>query len=369
MNRKLNLVRSPIDQRDYTLNINVRTNEQVVDNSRYCTAVKDQGQIGSCTAHAAVSLMEYNRKKYYTLNRNTSTDGKINEQDVFSEKFNYYTTRADILKWDPYEDSGAYIKDAVASLLQYGACLESSCVYDENFGVKPSNAAYEEAKNYQVSAYAKIFEGNTPLERAKSLNECKQMIASGYGLVAGFACFNNIWTAQNGNIPNPSGLIIGGHAIFICGYDDVNQRFKFKNSWGTNWGANGFGTIPYTYLMQGYMWDIWTVLQQEENNNIIGVRIPLAQDEVKSLKASILDTKNRVNNLTTQIRTGNQATRRQVSSLTQNLQSLIRTPGLPVNIRNAINGILGGSQNIINGIDQTDTYVRSVDTEMLRVSR
>ena len=40
----------------------------------------------------------------------------------------------------------------------------------------------------------------------------------------------------------------GWHTLPICGFNDDAQRFEFKNSWGTYWGTNGFGTIPYDYV-------------------------------------------------------------------------------------------------------------------------
>jgi hypothetical protein len=42
-----------------------------------------------------------------------------------------------------------------------------------------------------------------------------------------------------------SGKLDGGHAIEIVGYDDTNQCFIVKNSWGTGWGESGFFQINY----------------------------------------------------------------------------------------------------------------------------
>lgn len=51
--------------------------------------------------------------------------------------------------------------------------------------------------------------------------------------------------------------VSGWHCISICGYDDSQARFIFKNSWGEWWGDNGgagstypygYGTIPYDYI-------------------------------------------------------------------------------------------------------------------------
>lgn len=42
----------------------------------------------------------------------------------------------------------------------------------------------------------------------------------------------------------------GGHAVLVVGYDLRSRLFTFKNSWGTEWGRNGYGTIPFDYVDQ-----------------------------------------------------------------------------------------------------------------------
>lgn len=37
----------------------------------------------------------------------------------------------------------------------------------------------------------------------------------------------------------------GGHAVVIVGWDDSKGAWLIKNSWGTDWGYNGFGWIGY----------------------------------------------------------------------------------------------------------------------------
>jgi len=42
----------------------------------------------------------------------------------------------------------------------------------------------------------------------------------------------------------------------VVGYSDEKQLIKFKNSWGTNWGQNGYGYISYDYYTR-YCLDAW----------------------------------------------------------------------------------------------------------------
>jgi len=40
----------------------------------------------------------------------------------------------------------------------------------------------------------------------------------------------------------------GNHAVLIVGYDDANQCFIVKNSWGTDWGESGYFRIAYSEM-------------------------------------------------------------------------------------------------------------------------
>jgi len=39
------------------------------------------------------------------------------------------------------------------------------------------------------------------------------------------------------------------HAVVIVGYDDEKRLFRFKNSYGKSWGDQGYGYMPYEYLL------------------------------------------------------------------------------------------------------------------------
>jgi C1A family cysteine protease len=44
------------------------------------------------------------------------------------------------------------------------------------------------------------------------------------------------------------------------GYEDANQWFLVRNSWGRGWGLAGYFTLPYAYLIQsGLASDFWTI--------------------------------------------------------------------------------------------------------------
>jgi C1A family cysteine protease len=68
--------------------------------------------------------------------------------------------------------------------------------------------------------------------------------------------------AQTGIVPMPSPQeqLLGGHCVVAVGYDDAQQRFIVRNSWGEGWGKNGYCTMPYAYLTDTDLSsDFWTI--------------------------------------------------------------------------------------------------------------
>jgi C1A family cysteine protease len=48
--------------------------------------------------------------------------------------------------------------------------------------------------------------------------------------------------------------------VLAVGYDDSQQRFIARNSWGDKWGMAGYFTMPYAYLTQSSLSDdFWTI--------------------------------------------------------------------------------------------------------------
>ncbi len=214
-----------------------------VDLKSLCSRVENQSSLGSCTAHAATSAIEFLYKKL-----------KI-EQPELSRLFVYFATRVWVAGEPPTNDNGAMIRDVMKALSTYGACYESLWPYLlDSWTKEPSGEAKNNATSHQILHYY----------RCPSLRQVKTCLADGYPVVGGFVVpqsIESLETTKTGLIryPNPRESMEGGHAVLFVGYDDTNKLLTFQNSWGPRWGDRGFGYLPYAYVENRLASDFWTV--------------------------------------------------------------------------------------------------------------
>ena len=203
--------------------------------------VYDQGQLGSCVLNALNGNLEY------AIVLEGFSDYML------SRLFDYFNTRAD--EGDTADDTGCTIRDAVKDVATNGVCKESTWPYNiSQFAVKPPQAAYDEAPHVMIGKYAAVDQDIAAL---------KTCLASGQAVVFGIDVYSSFPMDSTDGIvpdPGPNDSLEGGHGILLVGYDDVTQRFTFRNSWGTGWGDKGYGYLSYDYVLNaGWSSDFWIV--------------------------------------------------------------------------------------------------------------
>lgn len=215
-----------------------------VDLTGQCPEVYDQGQLGSCTANAIGAALEFDEMKQHEQGVTTP-----------SRLFIYYNER--VIEATVSSDSGAQIRDGVKSVNQQGAPPEADWPYDiTKFAEKPPQQAYDDATKHEAILYQRL----TP-----ALSQLKGCLASGFPFVFGFVVYESFESqevASTGQAPMPQAgeKQLGGHAVLAVGYDEGQQRFTVRNSWGPKWGMSGYFTLPYPYLLQGSLSsDFWTI--------------------------------------------------------------------------------------------------------------
>ena len=204
---------------------------------------QSQGKQCSCLSFAMTSAFEY-------AMRNNST-----EEIDLSEAFVYYNARLKDTNDDVSTsmDSGTRFRPTVEALSEYGIAREEFCQYNEDdFTTKPSDAAYSDAATRKLVKALNV---------VKSVRDIKSALSEGYPVVTSFELCDSFANASgNGYVQMPTKEELekhfngdqeekhSSHAMVITGYSDQLQRFIVRNSWGQDWGDNGYCYIPYSYV-------------------------------------------------------------------------------------------------------------------------
>lgn len=217
----------------------------------------DQGQLGACQSYAIDAIDQYIKGYSYTP----------------SHIFTYYNVRK--VEGEPAdEDTGGTLSGTCLAVKEYGICNSDVWPNDNSiFALEPSQAAYEDGKA-----------GNDELVefyRVESIDQARQALAAGDLPYIGIKVYENFETEEvmeSGVIPEPNGMLLGGHALVIVGYHDNLQHkcllsriftrnkskgyFLIRNSWGTGIGLDGTGYFKISYeAFEKLVMDMWIIVK------------------------------------------------------------------------------------------------------------
>ena len=153
-------------------------------------------------------------------------------------------------------DQGTSLSSCAEALRKYGDCEEHLWPYEKKLvNVKPSQAAYEEASRFTI----------IPIQVPINMKAIKTALAHGFPCIIGIVLRRSAGTrARQGNgcisIPDASSTTVRNsdlHAVVLCGYNEKDQYFIVRNSWGTRWVKYRYQALDYQdYLCYclGFEW-------------------------------------------------------------------------------------------------------------------
>lgn len=227
--------------------------------------VGNQGKQGSCASWALAYYYKSFQERQYRKWDFIGPSGSI-KSHIFSPSFIYNHFSASNI--DHYyeimhhteREKGSNIVDEVEYICHKGCATIDLMPYIENNDIYlPSTLAIRESKR---------FINEMPFRLDYKASSIKAHLAYSHDpVVIGIPVFPSFYdikkdTQNTGRdvYTSLSGIQIGGHAITIVGYDDNKVyrngyskkygAFKFINSWGADWGDDGYGWISYDIINQ-----------------------------------------------------------------------------------------------------------------------
>lgn len=182
------------------------------EGKNYTTPIRDQGKCGSCVAFATVALME-------SMMKIGKKDPEL--QPDLSEAYLFPRGGGRC------EVGAQFVRMLMAA--ESGVCDELCCPYSGDWKPCPDFKSRLTA----ITSYRTLFRPE----------QAKAHIASTGPLMGGLAVYEDFFDYDGGIYSQDYGAFVGNHAVLLVGYDEGEDCWIGKNSWGPTWGVEGWFKI------------------------------------------------------------------------------------------------------------------------------
>ena len=213
---------APVEATSFPATFDWRT-----DSRNVVTPVKDQANCGSCWAFASVGAME----------SKLLIEGDHNGADL-SEQF---VVSCDLSN---FGCEGGYMSYVYNFLTTTGTTDEYCFPYSSDMDVYVPGCEEKctdwEDRISKISGWTGVA---SPLHPRRGVNNIKAALENG-PVCVGMDVYQCFFSYTGGVYEHVSNILLGGHAVIIVGWEDENQCWIVKNSWG-NWGEGGYFRIKW----------------------------------------------------------------------------------------------------------------------------
>jgi hypothetical protein len=215
----------------------VPTHIPLADYRAHKVPILDQGSEGACTGFGLATVANY-----LLLRRRVVPDPVPVSARMLYELARRYD------EWPGEDYSGSSARGAMKGWHKHGVCTDSEWPYKPKAGEKQglTDARTASAMRRPLGAYFRV--------NHKDLVSMHTAIAE-VGVLYATSSVHAGWNAVGRNgVVTQSPDVLGGHAFAIVAYDD--QGFWIQNSWGSDWGKDGFARVSYDDWLENGT-DVW----------------------------------------------------------------------------------------------------------------
>lgn len=215
-----------------------------------CGPIYDQLDFPTSTAHACTSMAQFYLKR------------AIGRTIYPSRLFLHHNAQ----RLSGLHEASVSLRTTLTAMIQFGLPDEKHWDYDASlFGKVPDAFVYGFDNPLRGCQVLRLDGASQPRDL---LAEIKIYVAAGFAAVMGFPVFR-FDRSPDICFPVKTDAYEFGQAALIVGYDDVRRirsekgAFLIQNSWGEDWGDQGFGWLPYRYVLERLAVDFWVMLNRD----------------------------------------------------------------------------------------------------------
>lgn len=211
---------------------------EAVNLQKYAPPVGDQGHQGSCVAWSSA----YGARTIAEAARTGQDPNTLK----YSPSFLYNQIGLENCQ-------GSYIEKAMEFMTKSGSVPYAQFPYDDqDCSRQPDQQLLDLARQYKMRGFNRLTPGDR--NNVIDLHAIKENLSQGAPVVVGMMVGGSYMQPMFGqDVWTPTAedkqmMGFGGHAQCVVGYDDrkYGGAFLIMNSWGSQWGNNGFAWVRYS---------------------------------------------------------------------------------------------------------------------------